>query len=53
MHTELMTERTKQEIESLIYSSFNEVTSAQQSHLLLQQNLKAAQENFKNPTAFI
>ncbi|WP_180102925.1 TolC family protein [Acinetobacter sp. YH12126] len=45
--SELMTERTKQEIESLIYSSFNEVTSAQQSHLLLQQNLKAAQENLR------
>lgn len=42
---ELMTARTQQEIENLIYKSFSEAVSAQQSDALLQQNLKAAQEN--------
>lgn len=45
--SELMTERTKQEIETAIYTSFNEANSAQQSHVLLQQNVKAAQENVR------
>ena len=45
--SELMTERTKQEIETTIYTSFNEASSAQQSHVLLQQNVKAAQENLR------
>ena len=45
--SEQITERTKQEIENIIYSSYSEVSSAQQSHQLLQQNLKAAQENLR------
>ncbi|WP_312087502.1 TolC family protein [Acinetobacter variabilis] len=44
---ELMTTRTQQEIENLIYKSFSEAVSAQQSDALLQQNLKAAQENLR------
>ena len=42
-----MTARTQQEIENLIYKSFSEAVSAQQSDALLQQNLKAAQENLR------
>lgn len=45
--TELLTSRTKQETENMIYRAYNEVRSAQQSHLLLQQNIKAAQENLR------
>ncbi|WP_228147421.1 TolC family protein [Acinetobacter sp. ANC 3813] len=45
--SELMTERTKQEIENVIYKSYSEVTTAQLSDQLLQQNLKAAQENLR------
>ncbi|MFH7765668.1 TolC family protein [Acinetobacter sp. BSP-28] len=48
--SELMTERTKQEIENIIYKSYSEVTTAQQSHQLLQQNLKAAEENLRIQT---
>ena len=48
--SELMTERTKQEVENIIYSSYNEMTSAQQSHQLLQQNMKAAEENLRIQT---
>lgn len=44
---ELMTARTQQEIENLIYKSLSEAVSAQQSDALLQQNLKAAQENLR------
>ncbi|WP_180058056.1 TolC family protein [Acinetobacter sp. YH12141] len=44
---ELMMARTQQEIENLIYKSFSEAVSAQQSDALLQQNLKAAQENLR------
>lgn len=44
---ELMTARTQQEIENLIYKSFSEAVSAQQSDALLQQNMKAAQENLR------
>lgn len=45
--SQLMTERTKQEIENIIYKSYSEATAAQQSAQLLQQNLKAAQENLR------
>jgi outer membrane protein TolC len=45
--SELLTARTKQEIENLIYKSFSEATTAQQSDNLLQENLKAAQENLR------
>lgn len=45
--SELMTERSKQEIENIIYKSYSEVTTAQQSHQLLQQNMKAAQESLR------
>ncbi|NNH24956.1 TolC family protein [Acinetobacter terrestris] len=48
--SELMTERSKQEIENIIYKSYSEVTTAQQSHQLLQQNMKAAQENLRIET---
>ncbi|WP_180179071.1 TolC family protein [Acinetobacter sp. YH12041] len=44
---ELMTAHTQQEIENLIYKSFSEAVSAQHSDALLQQNLKAAQENLR------
>lgn len=42
-----MTARTKQEIENVIYKSYSEATTAQQSDQLLQQNIKAAQENLR------
>ncbi len=45
--TELLTSRTKQEIENIIYTSHSEAITAQQSDTLLQQNLKAAQENLR------
>ena len=45
--SELMTERTKQEIEALLNKSYNELDSAQQSHQLLQRNVNAAQENLR------
>lgn len=48
--SELLTERTKQEVENLIYRSYNEMTSAQQSHQMLQQNMKAAEENLRIQT---
>ncbi|TCH62848.1 TolC family protein [Acinetobacter sp. ANC 4862] len=48
--SELMTERTKQEIENIIYKSYSELTTAQQSHQLLQKNMKAAQENLRIQT---
>jgi outer membrane protein TolC len=48
--SELLTARTKQEIENIIYKSYSEATTAQQSHQLLQQNLKAAQENLRIQT---
>ena len=44
---ELMTERTKQEVENVLYKSFSELNSAQTSHQLLTQNIKAAQENLR------
>lgn len=45
--SELLTERAKQEIESIIYRSYNEASTAQQSHVLLTHNLTAAQENLR------
>lgn len=45
--TELLTARTQQELESLIYKSYSEAVSAQQSDVLLQKNMKAAQENLR------
>ncbi|MBU3848206.1 MAG: TolC family protein [Candidatus Acinetobacter avistercoris] len=45
--TELLTARTQQELESLIYKSYSEAISAQRSDVLLQQNIKAAQENLR------
>ncbi|NNG83166.1 TolC family protein [Acinetobacter sp. ANC 5378] len=48
--SELLTERIKQEIENIIYKSYSELTTAQQSHQLLQQNMKAAQENLRIQT---
>ncbi len=45
--SELMTERTKQEIESTIYSAYSEAVTAQQSDQLLQRNIGAAQENLR------
>ena len=45
--SELLTARTQQEIETLIYKSYTEAVSAQQSDSLLQENLKAAQENLR------
>ena len=44
---ELTTQRTKQEIENVIYKSYSELETAQQSHVLLQQNMQAAQENLR------
>lgn len=45
--TELLTERTKQEIENILYKSYNEVGTAQLSHQLLLKNIQAAQENLR------
>ncbi|WP_216938166.1 TolC family protein [Acinetobacter sp. BY484] len=45
--TELLTARTQQEIENLIYKSYSEAVNAQQSDTLLAQNMKAAQENLR------
>lgn len=45
--SELMTERTKQEVENVLYKSFSELNTAQTSHQLLSQNIKAAQENLR------
>ena len=47
---ELTTQRTKQEIENVIYKSYSELETAQQSHVLLQQNMQAAQENLRIQT---
>ena len=44
---ELMTERTKQEVENVLYKSYSELNSSQNSHQLLTQNTKAAQENLR------
>ena len=45
--TELITARTQQEIENLIYKSYSEMHSAQNNQQLLRQNEKAAQENLR------
>lgn len=45
--TELMTERTKQEIENVLFKSYSELNSSQTSHQLLSQNIKAAQESLR------
>ncbi|MFW1807869.1 TolC family protein [Acinetobacter ursingii] len=45
--TELLTARTKQEIENVLNKSYSELHSAQQTHRLLLQNQKAAQENLR------
>lgn len=45
--SELLTERAKQEIENIIYRSYNEANTAQATHLLLERNIKAAQENLR------
>ena len=47
---ELTTQRTKQEIENVIYKSYSELETTQQSHVLLQQNMQAAQENLRIQT---
>lgn len=47
---ELTTQRTKQDIENVIYKSYSELETAQQSHVLLQQNMQAAQENLRIQT---
>ncbi|MFM6907308.1 MAG: TolC family protein [Acinetobacter tjernbergiae] len=44
---ELITERTKQEVENVLYKSYSELSSSQNSHQLLSQNTKAAQENLR------
>ncbi|AOA59989.1 TolC family protein [Acinetobacter larvae] len=44
---QMLTERTKQQIENIIYKSFSELQSSQNSHLLLENNLKAAEENLR------
>ncbi|OTG83666.1 TolC family protein [Acinetobacter sp. ANC 4648] len=48
--SELLTERTKQEIENIIYKSYSEMASAQRSQQLIQQNMLAAQENLRIQT---
>ena len=45
--TELLTAKTQQEIENILYTSYMELTSAQNSHRLLQQNELAAVENLR------
>ncbi|ALH96566.1 TolC family protein [Acinetobacter equi] len=45
--TELLTSRTKQEIETIIYTSYNEVSNSLKSHQLLENNIQAAQENLR------
>lgn len=45
--TELTTARTKQEIENILYKSYSEAKTAQHSDQLLQNNIKAAQENLR------
>ena len=48
--SELLTERTKQEVENVIYKSYNELSTAQLSHQLLEKNVLAAQENLRIQT---
>jgi outer membrane protein TolC len=45
--TELLTARTKQEIETIIYTSYNEISNSLTSQKLLESNIQAAQENLR------
>ena len=45
--TELLTARTQQEIENIIYKSYSELHSAQQNNQLLQNNEPAVMENLR------
>ncbi len=45
--TELITEKTEAEISNIIFRSYHELQNAQRSHLLLKQNMLAAQENLR------
>lgn len=44
---QLLTARSKQEIENIIYASYSEAVTAQQSDSLLQNSIKAAKENLR------
>lgn len=44
---QLLTTQSKQKIEDLIYTAYSEATTAQQSDILLQQSIQAAQENLR------
>ncbi|MCH4247543.1 MAG: TolC family protein [Acinetobacter populi] len=48
--TELLTERTKQEMSNIIYKAYSELQDSQQSHQLLMENMLAAQENLRIQT---
>ncbi|WOE31557.1 MULTISPECIES: TolC family protein [unclassified Acinetobacter] len=45
--SELLTSRTKQEIETIIYTAYNEMNNALITQQLLQSNMQAAQENLR------
>ncbi|MDV2467910.1 TolC family protein [Acinetobacter chinensis] len=45
--SQLLTARTRQETENIIFKSYTEIATAQQSNLLIQKNIKAAQENLR------
>ncbi len=45
--SQLATERTKQQLEILIYQAYSELRNAQNTHKLLEQNLQAALENLR------
>ncbi len=44
---EMMTERTKQEIENILYKSYSELNASQTSHQLLIKNTRATEENLR------
>ncbi|MEB3766242.1 TolC family protein [Acinetobacter sp. MD2] len=46
----LTTERSKQEIENLLFKAFANMDKCQKTHLLLQQNRRAAEENLRIQT---
>lgn len=48
--TKLLTAQAKKEIENIIYKSFSELTTAQQSNTLIQSNFSAAEENLRIQT---
>ena len=48
--TKLLTEQAKKELENIIYKSFSELTTAQQSNTLIQSNFVAAEENLRIQT---